>query len=167
MGEASVVGGMRKKARPQPKDPTAQRQLAAERKRRQRKKNAGIFKEIHCKIGSDVYAKLVLCHKIEGGAFQEMVAKFLTDTCEAKVGNMAPFLKTVKQFWPKIRPLLPYTKYLVKPGVTYTIGSRTLKADDWLELVPVWTQMTRAAQRLGHTNLVSFFDSLYEVAKTT
>lgn len=70
------------------------------------------------------------------------------------------------EFWPKIRPLLPYLRILSRPGAQpIRVYNRLVTAADVAPLLPVHDTLMNKVQSLGHSDYVSYLDVLVGLKK--
>ena len=142
------------------------RRLATQRKRRERAKNKGSFRNLSVKIPASLKDDLELLVMLNSGkTLEDVVTKALVAFQQEQSSALAPVERLAKAYWPKIRAYLPYSRSLIKPGTMIRIGSTEYKADEWLKLQPVWAQMIGTVKALGVKDALPFFDLLTKPRK--
>lgn len=139
------------------------RRQEKEKKRRQRQKLKQTSYNLGMPIPKGLKDDLEICKALgAGSSFQEVVIKALEAYRTEHFAALAPLMRLALAYWPKIRPLRPYSVSLQKPGTMIRINTTVYRADDWLALQPVWSQMQSAAKHhnISGDSLIPFFDML-------
>lgn len=65
------------------------------------------------------------------------------------------------EYWPKIRPLLPYLRALANPSSPpVRVMGRVYTHADVAPLLPIYQEMARRVRNLGHAEILPYLDAL-------